>query len=118
MNTLYYMFPKGKRNAIYKILKETILTYYNFAKGMLLVYLLVGILNSAGLAIIGVPHALLFGFTAAILTFIPYIGIMVGALLPVVVVWVTQNSIWYPIAVLFVFGIVQLLEAYPIFHSP
>ena len=99
----------------YKILKETILTYYNFAKGMLLVYLLVGILNSAGLAIIGVPHALLFGFTAAILTFIPYIGIMVGALLPVVVVWVTQNSIWYPIAVLFVFGIVQLLEAYLIF---
>ncbi|MBK8820709.1 MAG: AI-2E family transporter [Saprospiraceae bacterium] len=56
VNTLYYMFPKGKRNAIYKILKETILTYYNFAKGMLLVYLLVGILNSAGLAIIGVPR--------------------------------------------------------------
>jgi predicted PurR-regulated permease PerM len=115
VNTLYFIFPKGKRESIYKILKETILTYYNFAKGMLLVYFLVGILNSAGLAIIGVPHALLFGFTAAILTFIPYIGIMIGALLPVVVVWVTQNSIWYPIAVLFVFGIVQLLEAYLIF---
>lgn len=113
--TLYLLFPKQNRATIYEVLKETILTYYNFAKGMLLVYLLVGILNSVGLLLIGVPHAFLFGFTAAVLTFIPYVGIMIGALLPVIVVWVTHNAIWYPVAVIIMFGFVQILEAYLIF---
>lgn len=82
---------------------------------MLLVYLTVGILNSIGLAIIGVPHPVLFGFIASVLTFIPYIGIMTASLLPITVAWVTYNSIWYPVAVIGVFAFVQFLEAYLIF---
>lgn len=115
VKTLYLLFPSRDQSTIYEVLKETILTYYNFAKGMLLVYLLVGMLNSVGLLLIGVPHAFLFGFTAAVLTFIPYVGIMIGALLPVIVVWVTHNVIWYPVAVIIMFGFVQILEAYLIF---
>jgi predicted PurR-regulated permease PerM len=80
-----------------------------------LVYLIVGLLNSIGLLIIGVPHPFLFGFIAAVLTFIPYVGIIISSLLPIVVSWVTYNSIWYPIGVVIVFTIVQLLEAYIIF---
>ena len=115
VNAFYHFFPEDERSSVYRILTDTILTYYNFAKGMLVVYAAVGILNSIGLWLVGVPHPAWFGFTAAILTFIPYVGIMIGAIIPVMVVWVTQNSAWYPIAVLFVFGIVQILEAYLIF---
>ena len=97
------------------ILEETIVTYYNFIKGMLVVYLTVGLLNSIGLLIIGVPHAFLFGFIAAILTFIPYIGIMIGAILPMVVSWVSYDSWVYPAGVVLVFSIVQYLEANIIF---
>jgi predicted PurR-regulated permease PerM len=82
---------------------------------MLLVYTIVGIMNSIGLAIIGIPYPLLFGFTASLLTFIPYIGILVSAILPITIAWITFNSIWYPIGVIFVFGLVQILEAYIIF---
>jgi predicted PurR-regulated permease PerM len=112
---LYQLFPSYKKEIIHEILLETIHEYYNFIKGMGLVYLIVGILNSMGLAIIGVPHPFLFGFIASVLTFIPYVGIIVSSLLPIVVSWVTFNSIWYPIAVVIVFTIVQLLEAYIIF---
>lgn len=97
------------------ILHETITTYYNFIKGMLLVYLAVGVLNSIGLLILGIPHAILFGFIAAVLTFIPYIGIMIGALLPMAVSWMTFNSIYYPLGVVIIFTIVQYLEANIIF---
>ena len=45
---------------------------------MLLVYLIVGILNSIGLAIIGIPNPITYGFIASILTFVPYIGIIWG----------------------------------------
>jgi predicted PurR-regulated permease PerM len=114
-NALYCAFPLEKKETIHEILIETIHAYYNFIKGMLVVYLIVGMLNSIGLAIIGVPHPILFGFIASILTFIPYIGIMISSLLPITVSWITFNSIWYPLGVILVFAIVQVLEAYIIF---
>jgi predicted PurR-regulated permease PerM len=114
-NALYELFPPERKKTIHEILVETIHAYYNFIKGMLVVYLIVGLLNSIGLLIIGVPHPFLFGFIASILTFIPYVGIMISSLLPIAVSWITYNSIWYPLAVIAVFSIVQLLEAYIIF---
>jgi predicted PurR-regulated permease PerM len=44
------IFPPEKGKPSNEILIETIHAYYNFIKGMLLVYLIVGILNSIGLA--------------------------------------------------------------------
>ena len=114
-NALYELFPPERKNTIHEILVETIHEYYNFIKGMLVVYLIVGLLNSVGLWIIGVPNPFLFGFIASILTFIPYVGIMISSLLPIAVAWITYNSIWYPLAVIAVFSIVQVLEAYIIF---
>lgn len=115
VKVLYLIFPAERKETVHEILIETIHAYYNFVKGMLLVYLIVGLLNSIGLLIIGVPHPFMFGFIASILTFIPFVGIMISALLPMAVSWITFNSIWYPIAIIIVFSIVQALEAYIIF---
>ena len=115
VNVLYHIFPSEKKEIIREILFETIQAYYNFIKGMLVVYLIVGILNSVGLAIIGIPYPFLFGFIASILTFIPYVGIIISSLLPITISWIAFNSIWYPIGVITVFSIVQILEAYIIF---
>jgi predicted PurR-regulated permease PerM len=115
VQALYHIFPLDKKEMILEIITETIHEYYKFIKGMLLVYVIVGLLNSIGLALIGIPYPFLFGFTASILTFIPYVGIMVSSLLPITVAWITFNSIWYPIGVIAVFSLVQVLEAYVIF---
>ena len=115
VNVLYHLFPSEKKEIIREILVETIHAYYNFIKGMLVVYLMVATLNSIGLIIIGIPHPFLFGFIASILTFVPYVGIIISSLLPITIAWITYNSIWYPIGVIMVFGIVQALEAYVIF---
>lgn len=115
VNVLYHVFSSEKKETIREILIETIHAYYNFIKGMLVVYLIVGILNSIGLYLIGIPHPFLFGFIASILTFIPYVGIFISSLLPITISWITFNSIWYPIGVIVVFSIVQILEAYIIF---
>jgi len=114
-NALYKFFPPKNKKSIHEILLETITTYYNFVKGMLLVYLIVGVLNSIGLAIIGIPHPVAFGFIASILTFVPYIGIIISSLLPIAISWITYDSMWYPIGVILVFTVVQLLEANIIF---
>jgi predicted PurR-regulated permease PerM len=115
MTVTYRLFPNEKRDDIKNTLLMTVTAYYNFIKGMTIVYAVVGALNSIGLLLMGVPNAFFFGFTAAILTFIPYIGIMVGALLPMAVSWITFNSVWYPIGVVLIFSAVQYLEANVIF---
>ena len=97
------------------VLTETTHTYFKFIKGMVMVYLIVGILNSIGLLALGIPHAILFGMLTAIMTIIPYVGIFISALLPITVAWVTKDSIWYPLGVVAVFTIVQYLEANLIF---
>ena len=115
MKALVVLIPVKYRPRITEIVQLAIQSYYNFIKGMLAVYLIVGILNSIGLLLLGVPHAILFGVIAAILTFIPYVGILVASLFPITLSWVTYNSIWYPIGVIAVFGVVQYLEANIIF---
>lgn len=115
VNVLYHVFATEKKEVVREILVETIHAYYNFIKGMLVVYLIVGLLNSMGLYLLGIPHPFLFGFIASILTFIPYVGIIISSLLPITISWITFNSIWYPIGVIMVFSFVQVLEAYVIF---
>jgi predicted PurR-regulated permease PerM len=115
VRVLIRIMPEGSEANIMEMLSLTIQAYYNFIKGMGIVYLVVGILNSVGLFFLGVPHALLFGLIASILTFIPYVGIMVGSLLPVTIAWATHDSGWYAVGVIGVFAFVQYLEANVIF---
>lgn len=103
------------KQRLQQVLGETILTYFHFIKGMVFVYLIVGVLNSIGLLALGIRHAILFGFLTAIMTIIPYLGIIISALLPITIAWITKDSVWYPIGVVGVFVFVQYLEANVIF---
>lgn len=97
------------------IMQQVIDTYFRYIKGMIMVYIIVGILNSLGLMALGIPHAVLFGMLTAIMTIIPYFGIVISALLPVSAAWAAHESIWYPLGVIGVFSFVQYLEANVIF---
>ena len=66
-----------------------------------------GILLTAGLFALQVPYALLWGFLAAALRFIPYIGPWVGAIFPIVMSLAISEGWWQPLAV---FGFVMVLE--------
>ncbi|MEX2234486.1 MAG: AI-2E family transporter [Cyclobacteriaceae bacterium] len=115
LRILYRLFPTENAESLREILWLTIKTYYNFIKGMAVVYLIVGTLNSVGLLLLGIPHPFLFGFIASMLTFIPYVGIIVGSLLPITMAWITYDSIWYPLGIIGIFTFVQYLEANVIF---
>lgn len=112
---LQTIVPSAFQTSLAHILHQTIHTYFNYIKGMIMVYLIVGILNSIGLMALGVRHAVLFGMLCAIMTIIPYAGIIVSALLPITVVWLDTSNAWYPLGVIALFSFVQYLEANVIF---
>lgn len=78
--------------------------------GMCMVILILGILNSVGLLIIGLEHPFFWGFLAATLAIIPYIGTFIGGLLPFLYALATTGQMWQPAAVVILFMAVQALE--------
>ncbi len=99
--------PDEDLNLLLKKIYDVIKSYLS---GLFLVILIVGVLNSIGLLIIGVPHAIFFGFLAGFLILIPYIGILIGSVLPALLSIVTLDSPWYAVAVIGVMSFVQFLE--------
>jgi predicted PurR-regulated permease PerM len=82
----------------------------NYLYGLFTVMFIVGLLNSVGLLILGIENAFFFGFLAAILLLIPYIGIMIGSLLPALVALATKDSAWYAAGVIAIFMFIQVIE--------
>jgi len=103
------------KDRVTTILHQAVHTYFRFVRGTFFVYIIVGILNSAGLLALGIQHAILYGMLTAFMTIIPYIGIMISASIPVVIALITKDSLWYPLMVIIIFSIVQYLEANVIF---
>jgi predicted PurR-regulated permease PerM len=83
---------------------------HGYIAGLLLVTLIIATLNSIGLMILGIDHAIFFGIVSGLLTIIPYVGIFIGAALPVIMALLTKDSLWYPAGVIIIFSIVQFLE--------
>lgn len=108
-------FPDVDQDKVKMAISETIIMFSNFVKGMIIVYLCVGVLNSVGLWLLGVDNPLFYGVLTAIMTIIPYIGIIISALLPITLSWITTGSIVQPIGIIAVFTAVQYLEANLIF---
>jgi predicted PurR-regulated permease PerM len=71
---------------------------------------LVAILVSIGLAIAGVPLALVLGLIAGLFSFVPFLG-PIASVVPAILVGLTESSSTV-LSVLIVFGAVQILESY------
>ena len=81
-----------------------------YLKGLLLDVAILAVLNSTGFLLLGVDHAILFGVIAAILNIIPYIGVLIGGLFPMIMVLVTQDNSWVALGVLGVTVVVQFID--------
>jgi predicted PurR-regulated permease PerM len=108
---VYRAFPTLSHERMNAVLGGLYDVVQNYLRGLLLVMFIVGVLNSIGLLILGVDNAVFFGFLAASLMLIPYIGIFIGSLLPALVALVTKDSYWYAVAVIAIFAFVQFLES-------
>ena len=72
--------------------------------------IILSILNSTGFLLLGIKHAILFGVLAAILNIIPYIGVLIGSILPIMMALITKDEISYAIGAAGVCVLVQFLD--------
>ncbi len=104
-------YPPEKRPRAARLFKSVQQVGQKYLVGMVMIIIILGIVNSVGLMIIGIDNPFLFGFLAAILAIIPYVGTVVGAAIPILYAFISYDNIWMPIAVALMFWLVQLVEA-------
>lgn len=108
---LHKLFKLTKKTKINQIMSKIHVVIQSYLLGLLFVILIVAILNSVGLMILGIDYAVFFGTFAAFLLLVPYIGITIGSLLPIIIALLTKDSPVYALGVLGLFLAVQALES-------
>jgi predicted PurR-regulated permease PerM len=82
----------------------------SYLRALALVNLGHGVIVAAGLTLMGLPSALLFGLLSAVLRFVPYVGPWVAAALPITLAVVTSSDWTFPLAVVSFFIALELLS--------
>lgn len=82
----------------------------NYLSGLMLIISIMAVVNSTALYFIGVDYFVFFGCFAAILILVPYIGAIVGSILPIIYCLASQDSFTLPLAVAGYFLVVQMVE--------
>lgn len=107
---LYRIYAPKNHGKLRNVLHKVEGVVRNYILGLFAVIAIIAVLNTIGLMALKIEHAIFFGALSAILTIIPYIGVMVGSLLPIIFALVTKDSMWYPLGVMAIFALVQFLE--------
>ena len=103
-------FNGERKEEIRKMLYQFQQVTQSYFGGLLIAIMILGTINTLGLFLIGIDHAFLFGFFAAFLTVIPYIGTTLGGTLPFLYALLNYDELWRPIAVVVMYQIVQTIE--------
>lgn len=107
---IYKAFSGVSNTRLDRILGRIYEVIQSYMSGLLLVIGIVGVLNTVGLWALGVDYAVFFGFLAAFLILIPYVGIFIGSILPAFYSLITMDSPWVSVGVIGVMSLVQFLE--------
>lgn len=99
-----------KNEHVLMIVKKVSVVSQKYVMGIFLDIAILSVLNSTGFLILGLPHAILFGVLASLLNIIPYIGVLIGSTLPILMALLTKDSMSYPLAVLGICIVVQFLD--------
>jgi predicted PurR-regulated permease PerM len=106
----YKVFPSSEKGLIDGTIQRIYAVIQDYLLGLMKVIAIIGAMNSLGLWLLGIESPLFFGFLGGILVIIPYIGILMGMILPVLVALITKDSYWYAVGVIAVFFFIHILE--------
>ena len=106
----YDLFPGKHKKVIIQQFRKINIVLANFLRGQTMVCLFLAAFYSIGLTITGLEFGLFIGLATGILCFIPYIGVISGAVVAITLAFIQFSSIKSVIYVALVFIIGQFIE--------
>ncbi|WP_018872154.1 AI-2E family transporter [Thioalkalivibrio sp. ALJ16] len=105
------LLPQVWRPVVLRFAQESDATLAAFLRGQLLVMLALGLFYAVTLTVAGVEMGLAIGVIAGLVSFIPYVGVIVGVLLAGAVALVQGDGWSLLLVVLAIFAVAQVLES-------
>jgi predicted PurR-regulated permease PerM len=79
------LLPKKQKNDIRKIFSDIDLTMSGYIKGQFNVCLILGLIYAVLLSFAGLNFGFLIGFFTGLMVFIPYVGMLIGVVLAIII---------------------------------
>jgi predicted PurR-regulated permease PerM len=110
LNNIKSILPKKYAANIIEHASQVDANLSGYAKGQVIVCAILALMYAIGLSIVGLKNSILIGVITGFLSFIPYVGALIGFILSVVV-HLSNTGTWNPITLIaIVFVIVQAIE--------
>jgi predicted PurR-regulated permease PerM len=110
MAKIHKLLPRQNEATIVQLARESDEVLGAFLRGQLIVMIALGVIYSVGLWIVGLELAFLIGMIAGLVSFVPYLGAIVGILLASVAAVMQFQDVLHLAFVAVVFGVGQALE--------
>lgn len=104
------LLPRRHERVLSGLARECDEVLAEFLRGQLMVMACQAVVFITGLWLVGLELAFVIGLAAALVSFVPYLGTVVGVMLAGVAVLVQFHDVPHLLGVLLVFGVAQALE--------
>jgi predicted PurR-regulated permease PerM len=109
-NFFISIFANKHRTSVEEVLTESRIIIQSYMLGLMIEMAIVAILNATGFLIIGIDYAIFLAVLAAILNMIPYVGMLIAAIVCLIVTLANTTSISQLIWVVVALTIVQFID--------
>jgi len=79
--------------------------------GMFLDIIIIGIANTLALYFIGIGYPIILGFGLAVLCIIPYLGMIAGSAIVLMVALLTTHTVWQPVSALGILWFIHIIDS-------
>lgn len=110
LRRLHELLPRHVEPEAVRLVRSVDEVLGAFFRGQLLVMLALGVIYTVGLWLVGLELALLIGMLAGLVSFVPYLGLIVGVVVAGIAALLQFHEFVPLLYVLLVFGVAQLLE--------
>ncbi len=105
-----HLLPRDLEPTVAQVAREADEVLAAFIRGQLMVMLALGVVYSLGLTLVGLKFALLVGMAAGLVSFVPYLGFLVGIVVASLAMFFQTHELGSLWPVWLVFGVGQVLE--------
>lgn len=112
MDTVRDILPRNIEPTVVKLTEDCDEALGGFLRGQLMVMLSLGIVYALGLWIVGLNNAIAIGMIAGLVSFVPYLGAIIGIALAGITAVIQDFSVGFLLSVAIVFVVGQLIESF------
>jgi len=107
----YKVFYKADKTDIDETLENLNLVIKGYVFGQFLDIIIIGFVNSVTLYLLGIGYPIALGFGIAVLCIIPYLGMVVGSIVALLVALLTTTTTWQPFTALAALWVIHIFDS-------